>query len=306
MKKIQLLSTCSLAVLLLATSCKKENSEVIDTVALQTAVANVQGVSVTAAATAGASAVAPGDSVYVINTCSRTSRKESIAFTALPSAVSAYLNENYAGFTAQKALSIKEATGSLQGYVAIIQYNGSAVGLKFDASGNFVSVLEQREGSDLVKDRRHHDGGRFDHRDGKQRDTLALSALPVIIKTYFTANYATDTLAAAFKNKDGNYVLISKNNGIFASVFSTSGAFISRAALPAHSGRMTVIAESALPANALSYLTATYPAYVFNKAFVVMQNTTTKGYVVLIEANSTRYAVQFDASGTFIKVKTIR
>ncbi len=99
--------------------------------------------------------------------------------------------------------------------------------------------------------------------------------------------------------------MISRNNGVFATVFNAAGAFVNRAELSAHRGRANTIAESALPANAQSYLTATYPGYVFSRAFSI-SGTTMQGYVVIIEANSTRYALQFDAAGNFVRAKTIR
>ena len=79
-----------------------------------------------------------------------------VLFTSLPSTSTAYLTANYAGYTAQKAFVIKDTTGAVKGYVAIIQFNGKPVGVKFDAAGNFVRVLEQREGRDLNGHGWHH------------------------------------------------------------------------------------------------------------------------------------------------------
>ena len=45
----------------------------------------------------------------------------------------------------------KIQSGNITGYVVIIQFDGNPVGLKFDASGNFILVLEQREGRDLSR-----------------------------------------------------------------------------------------------------------------------------------------------------------
>ena len=296
----RLFSILSIATLLLsATSCKKENSAT-EEVELQAAVLKAQAISLVA------NVAAPGDSIYAVNTCRPDGQKTIIAFTSLPASVTTYLNENYVGYTPIKAIAITTASGTLDGYVVALQLNGSPVALKFDASGTFVNVLEQREGFDLRRGRGHHPGGRFGNRDGRQKDTIALVNLPAAIKAYFTANYATDTLAVAFINRDSNYVVISKNNGIYATGITQSGVYISRAQLPAHQGRANPIEQSALPAAVTTYLNTTYPGYVFSKAFVIAFNTTTRGYVVIIEANTTRYAVQFDATGAFVKAKVIR
>ncbi|MDQ6904055.1 MAG: hypothetical protein M3139_13720 [Bacteroidota bacterium] len=46
--------------------------------------------------------------------------------------------------------------------------------------------------------------------------------------------------------------------------------------------------------------------YVFNQAFSVSKNGTLLGYVVCIDSNGTKYALEFDASATFLKANTIR
>jgi hypothetical protein len=298
MKKRNLTIMLVAAAMLSSTACKKENSLTSDSAAIQAAVENTQAISLGVAV--------GGDSIYVINSCNRGSRKDSVAFSSLPVSVTTYLNENYGGYTPLKAVSVKNSGGILEGYVTAISFNGSPVGLKFDAMGAFVKVLEQREGHDLLGHGRHG-SGRFHHRgDGARRDTIALTALPTAITTYLSSNYGTDTLVSAFKGYDNGIVVISKNNGVFATSFNAVGTFINRAQLPAHRGRGTDVAESALPTTITSYLSTTYPNYVFAKAFVFTSNNATQGYVVIVEANSTKYAVQFDAAGAFVKAKTIR
>lgn len=281
-------------------SCQKEVTlSAADSAAIQAAVIQTQAIAVSASTTTA------GDSVYVINTCPVNSKRDTIAFSGLLSSISDYLNTNYSGYTFQKAFTIKDASSTLQGYVVIIQFNGNPAGLKFDAGGKFVQVLEQREGRDLLGSG-HHEGGYFQNRDGKQRDTIALSSLPSSITTYFASNYPQDTLVRAAKTRDSGYILLSKNNGLFATIFNASGSFVSRIELPAQKGKANSIDQSALPANTLSYLSATYPNYVFNKAFSITENGAVQGYCVIIEANNTKYGVQFDAAGNFVKVKTIR
>lgn len=281
-------------------SCKKDtaSTDATTNAAIQAAAASVQAVAVAASTTT------TGDSVYVINTCSAGQQRTQVDFTALPAAITAYLTTNYSGYTAVKAFSITGNTGTVTGYVVIIQYNGNPIGLKFDASGNFVKVLEQREGHDLLGQGWHY-GGCFDNRDGQHRDTVALSSLPAAILTYMQTNYASDTLLHAFINRDGNYVILSRNNGLYATVFTSTGTFVSHLQLPAHGGTITAVSESALPAAIGSYLTATYPGYVFEKAFSLTVGGVLKNYCVVIDANNTKYALLFDASGNFIAVKVI-
>ncbi len=301
MKTIKTMNVAAIAlasVMFVFASCKKENSITSDEAnSIQAAVVAQQAIAVTASTTTS------GDSIYLVQTCSRGSRKDSVAASSLPASVTAYLTANYSGYAFGKAFSIKDASGTAAGYVVVINYNGNPVGLKFDATGAFVSVLEQREGRDLIGNG-WHNGGHFGHRDGKQKDTVALSALPAAMLTYLATNAAGDTLTAAFKNRDGGIVVISRNNGLYATVFTAAGTFVSRAQLPSHPAKPLPVLQTALPASALSYLTTTYPNYVFSKAFSYGSNSVI-GYVVIIEANSTRYAVKFDASGNFLAAKTI-
>jgi hypothetical protein len=295
-----LLINLAMAAVIGFASCQKEvTPSATNNAAIQAAVAQTQAIAVSI------SAATAGDSVYIINTCSSQSKRDSVAFSALPSSITNYLTTNYSGYTFQKAFTIKDASSTLQGYVVVIQFNGNPVGLKFDANGVFVQVLEQREGRDLLGNG-HHEGGCFQNRDGKQRDTIALSALPASITAYMASNYAGDTLVRASKTRDSGYIVLSKNNGLFATFFNASGSFVSRVELPAQKGKANSVEQSALPAAALTYLSVTYPNYVFNKAFSITVNGVVQGYCVVIDANNTKYAIQFDATGNFVRSKPIR
>ncbi len=296
--KIILLNVCAASMLIMA-SCKKEVSdnaaEEFDT--LQAAITATQAIAVTGSA--------DGDSVYITGTCDRNSHRDSMAASALPAAVSSYLSANYSGYTFTKAFKVSDASNNVQGYVVVINYNGNPVGLKFDASGTFVKVLEQREGRDLLG-RGFREGGRFEHRDGKQRDTVALNALPAAIKNYFAATYPSDTLLCAAKIKNAGYIVLSKNNGLFANAFDLSGNFVGRIALPVINGKITEVEAAGLPAAVKTYLSNTYPGYVLNKAFSISINGALQGYCLVIEANSTKYGLLFNAAGNFVAVKVIR
>lgn len=245
------------------------------------------------------------DTVFAVNTCHPGEKADSVGFSALPDSVKSYLTANYSGYTFKKAYKIFSKANVLQGYIVAVIYNGNPVGLKFNAAGRFIEVLEQREGRD-IDGKGWHEGGKFGDRDGNHRDTIALSALPASVKTYMSANYASDTLKHSFINRDSSYVVISTNNGIFATEFSSKGIFIKRVQIYPRVVSSVTLTPSTLPAAISTYLTTTYPAYVFDNAFQLKLNGNTTGYLIFIDDNSTKYLVIFNASGNFVKTEVIR
>ncbi|MEO7531497.1 MAG: PepSY-like domain-containing protein [Sediminibacterium sp.] len=284
-----------------ASSCKKEvsvNSNT-DTAPITTSTSSTIAVATDGTSNSGSAT----DSVYVIHPCEKGIHRDSVAASSLSTAIQAYLATNYTGYTFKKAYAVKDTTGTVKGYVVIINFNGKPVGLAFNADGTFIKVLEQREKGDLTGEGWHR-GGRFEHRDGQHRDTIALTALPTSVTAYMAAHYAGDTLLKAFKLESGNYLVLSKNNGPFATLFTSAGVFIAHVSICPLLGLLSVT-EGTLPTAALSYLSTTYPNYVLNKVFSVSFAGTIKGYVAVINANNTRYCVAFDASGNFVGVKSI-
>lgn len=287
------------------TSCQKEfgiknNQSSANTNLTTTATSATIAVAATGSAGNGSSS----DSVYVMHTCEKGHHRDSITLSALPVTAQAYINTNYPGNTFIKAFAVKDTTGTIKGYVAIVRFNDKPVAIQFAADGSFVKVLEQREKNDLEGEG-WHNGGRFEHRDGKCKDTLALNDLPASVKSYMSTSYPGDTLVKAFKTREGAYIVFSKNNGAFVSVFNANGGFEKRISLPAVECALQNITLDALPGIIQTYLTNSYPNYVFNKADKLTVNGTVKGYLVIINANNTRYAVAFDASGNFVAVKVI-
>lgn len=248
------------------------------------------------------------DTLYAMGACKKGNKKTPVEFTSLPASISAYLSTNYSGYTFQKAFQIVNQTSlAVDSYAVIIQFNNKPVALKFDSAGAFVKVFEIREGRNMKGKGGFHLGGCFEHRDGKQRDTIALSALPSGIKSYMSSSYPSDTLVHAFVNKDQSVVVVSKNVNYFATSFSATSTFIKRIQLPSFPhAKGKAIELSALPAASLNYLNTTYPNFVFKKAFEIRLNSTLKGYLVLIDANLTKYAISFDANGQFVALVTIR
>lgn len=304
MKKLYKAGVAAAVVIICATSCKKEASIGTDTTAGATVATTSTSSTIAVAASSGTTTNSgSSDSVYVIHNCERGTHRDSVAASSLPATVQTYLTTNYSGYSFVKAFAVKDTAGSVAGYVVIISYNSKPVGLLFKADGTFVRVLEQREKGDLNNDGWHR-GGRFDCRDGQHRDSVAVASLPSAITSYMSQNDPTDTLVNAFRLENNGYVVISKNGGFFATVFTSAGVFVNRVALPAP-GAVIAAAVATLPSAAITYLTTTYPNYVLDKAFSVSVNGTVKGYVALINANNTRYCVAFDAGGSFIAVKTI-
>lgn len=269
--------------------------------ALATAVASTGAIAIAAISASGTT-----DSLYVVGCMGKHGKKDSVALSALPAAIGTYLTANYSGYTFSKAFSVKDSLSVVTNYIVVIKYNGNFVGLKFKTDGTFVSVLEQRIGDDLKHDRRFHAGGPFGDRGGPGKDTLALSAIPLKVKTFFMGSYAADTLLHAFVTHDSTYVLISKNNGLYATAITSAGSLIKRALIDDHHGKVASITEAAIPASVTNYLTTTYAGYVFNKAFAISTKTgALQGYDVFITVNNTKYMIAFDAAGTFRMARTI-
>lgn len=307
-KSIAQYITAVIAIAITLTSCQKEfggrMNNTATTTLPTTATSPTIAVAASSSSSGAASSSSSSDSVYVMHTCEKGHYRDSIALTALPATVQAYLGTNYTGYSFIKAFAVKDSTGSVKGYVAIVRFNGKPVAIQFAADGTFIKVLEQREKNDLEGEG-WHNGGRFELRDGKCKDTLALADLPQSVKTYMATTYPGDTLVKAFKTKEGAYIVFSKNNGAFVTVFNANGGFEKRLAMPSGECELENIPQGALPGAVQTYLSTTYPNYVFNKADKLTVNGTIKGYLVLINANNTRYAVAFDADGKFIAAKVI-
>ncbi len=285
-------------------SCQKAN---LNNTAATTAVAALSS-TIAVAATADAlslSNAAPADSVYLLQPCERGGGRDSVAKASLPGAIAVYIAANYQGAVFNKAFAISDNLKQLTGFVVVIYFNNKPVGLQFDGTGNFVKVLEQRERGDLAGSG-HHGGGRFEHRDGNGRDSINLNNLPLAVTAYFAANYPADTLIKALRDNDSSIVILSKNNGLFATTFSSANVFIERKELQKSDGNCVPIALADVLKAAIDYLAVTYPNYVFEKAFSIATGSTTAGFIVVIDTNNTKYAVEFDSTGNFINARTIR
>ncbi|TWJ02421.1 hypothetical protein JN11_01393 [Mucilaginibacter frigoritolerans] len=296
-----------LSTLFILSSCKKDvtsNSSSKTTTTSTTTSSSLTGS--IALTTLASTKTSTTDTIYLVNCFPSHGTKDSVAFSALPSAIGTYLTANYSGYTFEKAFKTTDSLKVANGFVVIIKYNGNLIGLKFSTSGTFEKVLEQKDGANMGNGGLGwHEGGPFCDRDGKHRDTIALSALPTAVSTYFTTTYPTDTLLHAFVTPDTTYVLISKDTVLYATNITATGTLISRIKVASHGGRFTSVAQTSLLASITTYLTTTYPGYVFQNAFSESVNGSIVGYHVFITSNSTNYVVNFDSSGTFVSAKVV-
>ena len=289
--------------ILTLSACKKDN-----VLSLDDELQFVKLEAITISSTSAVSGSGNGtDSLYAMDACKKGNKKTRVEQSSLSASITTYLSANYPGNTFLKAYQIANQTTSvIESFIVVVQFNEKPVAIKFDASGIFLKVLEIREGRNMKGKGGWHAGGLFDNRDGKQRDTLAISAIPSAIKAYMLSTHPADTLVHAFVNKDQSIILISRNIEFYATSFTTANVFIKRIQLPAGPAKVRSIEASALPSKSSAYLNTTYPNYVFKKAFELKVNGALKGYLVLIDANLTKYAIHFDASGQFLKAVTIR
>lgn len=299
--KVYLHVVAAAALMMLYASCKKDALQ--GTATQKTVTKPSSSTSIAVAVTATDST--DKDTVFVVNCFSKHSTRDSVAFSSLPSAIGTYLTANYSGYTLKMAFKVVDSVGTTTDYIVVIRYNGAPVGLKFTAAGVFEKVLEQEDGHQM-RGEPWRPGAPFGDRDGRMKDTVALSAVPSVVINAFKQNYPSDTLTHASVAPDSAYILISNNNGIYATDITQAGKILSRKEiLPPGGPAPWLLTQDKLPAAIVAYLTTTYPGYVFNGAFVLGWSANIKGYEVFITDNSTNYDVQFDSSGKFVKAITL-
>lgn len=286
---------------MMLSSCQKENLAPVE----QEEAAKEETISFAVSGTLSGTINSP-DSIYVVQACPKGHKKSETKFDSLPISIEGYLDSEYSGYTGFKAFKIVNSQSNIsQAFVVIIKFNEKPVALRFDADGSFVKVLELREGKDL-KGKGWHLGGWFEHRNGLQKDTLALNYLDAQILLYLKTTYSTDTLIHAVKNRDGSIIVLSQNNEIYATVFTAKGTFVKRTLIPNTKGKTINLEYTALSSDIQAYLNSTYPGFVLKKAVEIKQNNLSKGYLIFIDANLTKYVIRFDASSKVITSVVIR
>jgi len=285
-------------------SCSKDANQSSTAAKKATVTAAKSSTSIAVAVTAATDSTSK-DTIFMVNCFPQHSKKDSVAFSSLPSAIGTYLTANYSGYTFRMAFKVVDSVGTTTDYIVVIQYNGEPVGLKFTAAGVFEKVLEQQDAHQM-RGQPWRPGAPFGDRNGPLKDTIAISVIPTEVINYFEKNYPSDTLMHASITPDSTYILISKNNGMYATDITQDGKLVSRKELlPPGSAAPKAITAANLPSAITTYLTTTYPGYVFNSAFVLDGPAGIKGYDVFITDNSTNYDVQFNSSGNFVKAITL-
>jgi len=154
----------------------------------------------------------------------------------------------------------------------------------------------QKYGAYPFRNQPGFNNNQFPHRT----DTIAVSALPAVIKSYFTNNYPKDTLQHAFINRDSSYAVISADTDIFVTMFTSAGAFEKRTLVYPHVISKVPLTQGELPSGVITYLTSNYPGYSFDAAYEIELNGKLAGYSVFIDYNKNKYLVEFDSNGTFV------
>jgi hypothetical protein len=125
-----------------------------------------------------------------------------VAAADLPAAATQYIAATYAGATVQRA----GQTAENQFIVHIHKADGTHVALLFGADGTFVSEKTA---------------------EGSHGMPVAAADLPAAVTAYVSANYAGATIEKAFKDNEGNYVVVlRKADGTrVGTAFDAAGTF---------------------------------------------------------------------------------
>lgn len=133
------------------------------------------------------------------------------------------------------------------------------------------------------------------------------ATLPTTIIDYLKANYAGYVIVQADAKVDaagtilGYETLINVGTVQYELNFGPTGIF-TQLETPEGQFEGTGIAQSTLLPAITTYLTATYPGYVFREAETKLVNGVLTGYKVEIVQNNLKYHVLFDSAGKFVSV----
>ena len=213
-----------------------------------------------------------------------------IDIATLPQAIKDYVAKNHAGATITTAFKFPDYNGT---NVIMVGLSNDEI-LTFDEAGNFLNMDDCPEGME-------------DHDFDDKIDSIAVTALPAAAQTYITANYAGQTITAAYK------VTIDGTNEIFYAaelssgvevVFDANGKFLMEEkdmyGDDDHEDDATItnIAATDLPATAQTYISTNFAGKTITKAYKATFKNGTIEYGVELNDGTDVY---FDASGNFMK-----
>lgn len=311
MKKIIKRNFLFIAMCAFAFTACKESETSVD---LPTAISQNGAISVIPVKSMLGSASTSTDSIYAIKAIVAGNKLTSITAAGLLPNINTYLTTNYPNYTFIKAFSTSLTTNTtINGYVVAITFNNKPVVLTFTNTVaaptvfNFRSTLELREGEDLKNNRDHTIGGIYENRNSTRRDSVGIADLNSAIKTYMTTNASRDTLKAAWKDRDGSIILLSKNVTFFSNTFTSTGAFIARSTIASRSGGdVLLVSGASLPPSVETFFTLSYPKYIIGKAYYTAQNNVINGYVVIIDSSLIKYAFVFNSTGALQSTLVLR
>lgn len=133
------------------------------------------------------------------------------------------------------------------------------------------------------------------------------ATLPAAILTYLSTNYAGYVMVQADAKVDaagtvlGYETLINVGTVQYELNFGPTGIFTKLETPEGQFEGAGIALASLLPAIT-TYLTATYPGYIFKEAETKLVNGVLTGYQVEIVQNNLKYNVLFDATGKFVSV----
>ena len=133
------------------------------------------------------------------------------------------------------------------------------------------------------------------------------ATLPAVITDYLKANYAgyvivqADAKVNAAGAITGYETLINVGTVQYELEFGPTGIFTKLETPDGHAEGNGIAQSTLLPAIT-TYLTTTYPGYVFREAESKLVNGVLTGYKVEIVQNNLKYNVLFDAAGAFVSV----
>lgn len=133
------------------------------------------------------------------------------------------------------------------------------------------------------------------------------ATLPTVITDYLKANYAgyiivqADAKVNAAGAITGYETLINVGTVQYELEFGPTGIFTKLETPDGHAEGNGIAQASLLPVIT-TYLTTTYPGYVFKEAETKLVNGVLTGYKVEIVQNNLRYNVLFDTAGVFVSV----
>lgn len=197
----------------------------------------------------------------------------------LPS-ITTYLKTKYPNFTFVSAKKVSKS-GVIY-YELKIKVGANTYEMKFNANGTIVESSDQ----------------------SVKNTPLTATTLPAAVLEYLKANYAGYVFISGEKSEKatGTYlnIKIKQNNVTFELKFDANGAFQSMAG----SNKTTEIKINLtdLPANATTYLRATFAQMVLVSARKVTKNESVT-YVVKLKAGNKEYIVIFDSSGKMLSNK---